>query len=173
MVFWITGLPGAGKTTLAKILTRDRSIFPLKPIHLDGDEIRKILNSETSKWHDRESRISLSYKYSKLANLLSNQGHNVIVSTVSLFSEIHDWNRNNMAKYFEIFIKVSIKELLKRDQKNLYSDFQKGDVKNVPGMDFKIDIPKKADCIIDFEKTPETKLMIKSIKREYFRKFGH
>lgn len=171
MVFWLTGLPGAGKTTMARILLQDRSIFPRKPIHLDGDELRKVLNSTKTHNYDRDSRIALSYKYSKLAKLLSDQGHDVIVSTVSLFSEINNWNRNNISKYFEVFIKVSKKELLRRNQNKMFSEFQKGNITNVPSMDLKIDIPSKADCVIDFDLTPEKKVMVNHIKKKYFSKF--
>ena len=150
MVIWITGLPGAGKTTVAKKLADDNSIFNQKPIILDGDELRSIIHKNHKNPYDRTTRLSLAYKYAALANHLSEQGHDVIVATISLFSEIHKWNRDNISAYFEIFLKVPMEELEKRDQKKLYSSYKDGKIMNIAGLDLKVDYPSKPNCIVDF-----------------------
>jgi len=140
-VIWITGLSGSGKTTLAKkIIEVDKAS---KWIHLDGDELRKILNKGTS--FDKVSRISLAKQYSKIAKLLADQNHNVVVSTISLFNEIHKFNRENIQNYFEVYIECDIELLRERDDKNLYSFQKKNDLMGV-SIDF--DVPFNPNFII-------------------------
>jgi cytidine diphosphoramidate kinase len=169
MVIWITGLPGAGKTTVAKKLVEDNSIFRKKPIILDGDEIRSIIHEKQKNLYDRDSRLSLAYKYAGLANLLSEQGHDVIVATISLFSEIHKWNRNNISEYFEIYLKVPREELEKRDQKKLYSRYKDGKINNIAGLDIAVDFPSNANCVVDFKIINDLEKSIKFIKEAFLK----
>jgi len=118
MVIWITGLPGSGKTTITKELQKKLHSHSINPVILDGDKLREVLENKS---YDITSRKKLALTYAKLANLLSSQGHVVIVATVSLFHSIHKWNRANNANYLEVFIKPCVNTLLKRDQKGLYS----------------------------------------------------
>ena len=76
-----------------------------KPILLDGDQLREIFvdSLDQDDTHDRSSRLALALKYSNLARLLSDQGFWVIVATISLFKEVHLWNRKNLKNYFEVF----------------------------------------------------------------------
>ena len=72
MVIWITGLSGAGKTTLAKEIIKQLANEKKKPILLDGDQLREIfVDFRPNDTHDRSSRLALALKYSNLARLLS------------------------------------------------------------------------------------------------------
>ena len=89
-VYWITGLSGVGKTPLSKEL--HNKISEKEPVVLiDGDKIREILGNTSAT--DRESRLKISYVYSNLAKVIVSQNINVICSTISLFHEIHNYNR--------------------------------------------------------------------------------
>lgn len=133
-VLWITGLSGSGKTTFAQEVIMQTPQF--RWIHLDGDQLRPILANEQK--YDQTSRLNLAMKYSKLASLISSQGHNVIVSTISLFKEIHEWNKNNINNYFEIFIEADIQNLQKRNNREIYS---KTFGHNVVGIDLEYSKP--------------------------------
>lgn len=155
-VIWITGLSGAGKTTLAKGIIRNLAENNNKtPILIDGDDIRQVLNSSKTNQSQfgRNERIELAFKYSRLSKLFSEQGHLVIVATISLFQEIHEWNKHNISDYFEIYLKVSLDILRERDTKNIYKMFDAGTIKNVSGLDLDIDEPKKPDLVLDSEST--------------------
>lgn len=115
-VIWITGLSGAGKTTLAKAL---QAQIPAS-ILLDGDELREALGSSRQGF-DKASRLELAKVYARLAGLLAKQGHTVIVATISLFHELHAYNRVNLPGYLEIFLDVPEKERRERDPKGLYA----------------------------------------------------
>jgi len=157
-VFWITGLSGAGKTTLASLLVEFLKNKHENVIHLDGDDLREVLNVTNN--HDQKSRLEIGMVYSRLSNLLAKQGYIVIVSAVALFDQIHSWNRKNIQEYFEIYLEVAIEELIKRDPKDIYANFKSGKISNVAGLDMKVDIPKKPDLLIRFEEgvSPQNEL---------------
>lgn len=131
-VFWITGLSGAGKTTLARALQR---ALP-GSLLLDGDELREALGSE-NRGFDVESRRRLAMSYARLAALLARQGATVIVATISLFHELHAWNRANLPGYAEIFLDVPEEVRRRRDPKGLYA----ANVRYMAGNSVKAELP--------------------------------
>ena len=116
-LIWITGLANSGKTTLARFIKKELDQKFKNVVHIDGDEIREVL-SENS--YTYSSRKKLAYRYSKLCKILSDQKLIVIISTISMFDEIREWNKKNNKKYFEIYIKSPIEERLARDAKKIY-----------------------------------------------------
>jgi cytidine diphosphoramidate kinase len=146
-VFWITGLSAAGKTTLASLLTDYLRNEGCSVVMLDGDQLREALGSTNE--YDRETRLNLAFKYSQLARIIAKQGVNVVISTVALFKEIHIWNREHLPGYFEVYLKVPMEELRKRDPKGIYRRFDAGEIRNVAGLDLPIDKPLNSDIIIE------------------------
>ena len=152
-VIWITGLSGAGKTTLANELIKSLKKRDLRPILLDGDILRKLLKvpHKPKDSHTRESRIELALKYAQMCRLLSSQGFTVVIATISMFDEVYAWNRANLPRFFEIYLKVPIKELRSRDPKNIYQRHTDGDLRNVAGLDLVVDQPYESHLTLDFE----------------------
>jgi adenylylsulfate kinase-like enzyme len=114
-VVWVTGLSGAGKSTVAAAL-KDRLVATgVKPVLLDGDCLRAIL--PVTLGHEPEERRSLAMFYARLARELAAQGHLVICSTVSLFHEVHAWNRLNIPRYLEVWLRVPVTALRDRGRR--------------------------------------------------------
>jgi adenylylsulfate kinase-like enzyme len=147
-VIWITGLSAAGKTTLGRLLVKALQDQGMAAILLDGDELRNALAAKSN--HTASARLDLAYKYSRLANLIASQGVTVVVSTVALFHTIHQWNRENINGYFEVYLKVPIEELKRRDPKGIYTLYEKGLLTDVAGLDMKVEEPQCPDLLIEF-----------------------
>ncbi|VEJ24437.1 adenylyl-sulfate kinase [Helicobacter cholecystus] len=142
MVIWLMGLAGSGKSTLGRLLyTKLKSEEVDNLVYLDGDEFRKIIGAFG---YDKSSRIEVAKKRAMLCEMLSSQGLIVIASSISMFKENYEFNREYIKKYFEVYIQCDMTELKRRNQKGLYS----GKVKDVVGLDIEIDNPQ-ADLTLD------------------------
>ena len=145
-VYWICGLAGSGKTTIAEQFCKKLESKGFAPILLDGDCVRESFS--LTKDFSYEGRLKLGKIYSKLAKMLSDQGFIVVVSVIAMFDEIFKYNRKNIKNYTEVFLDVPISELVLRDKKNLYSKGLKGEIKDVVGIDIKPEFPKNPDIKI-------------------------
>lgn len=141
-LYWLTGLSGAGKTTIG-----NRLYYTMKPqrkntIILDGDILKKIAGKDLG--YGREERLERAYRYSALCKLLTDQGINVIICTIAMFDEVREWNRSNIENYVEVFLDVEMEVLKRRNRKGLYSK------KNgkIAGIDVEIEYPKNPDIVI-------------------------
>lgn len=152
-VVWITGLSGAGKSTLAKELVGRLRAAGDTVVMLDGDELREVFGATAvnAQNHGREGRLELAMRYAQLCRVIAAQGFTVVIATISLFREVHTWNRANLPGYFEVYLKVPIEELRRRDPKGIYRRFDAGELIHVAGLDLLIDEPKAADWIVDFD----------------------
>ena len=178
-VYWITGLSGAGKTSVGKLLYEKMKQKYPNIVFLDGDVLREVFGNDLG--YTREERIKCAMRYARLCRMLQEQGMNVICCTISMFDEIRSWNREHIANYREIYVKVSMEELVRRNQKGLYSasmealkkqnqkdlystsaedlpeQNQKGlhrstiENKEVAGVHVEIEEPKNSDMILDNE----------------------
>ena len=142
ILVWITGLSGSGKSLIANKLKRIFKNKNLFFIIINGDDIRKIFNLNK---YDNISRLKYSYSYSRLCKKITDEGSNIILTTISMFDEIRIWNRKNIENYFEIYIKCKKKDLVKKNKKKLY----KSDKNNVVGKDIIPQYPKDPDLIIN------------------------
>ena len=167
-VIWITGLSGSGKTTIGELLYQRFTENGIKPILLDGDVLREIFmdSDQMSRSYNRKERIILSRKYGLLCKSLSFQGFTVIIATVSMFNEIYSWNRVNLPNYFEVYLDVPLKELSRRDPKNIYKKFNCGALSNVAGLDLKVDQPQKAHLVVGFEEGQTKEQIVKIILKK-------
>ncbi len=145
-VYWITGLSGAGKTSLGRRLVHYLREKDHPAVMIDGDELRGIIGEIDT--HSRSDRLKLAFFYSKLSMLIALQGIDVAVATISMFHQVHEWNRNNLPGYVEIFLDVPLEELFRRDPKGIYKRSMNGELKNIAGIDCKIETPKKPDIHI-------------------------
>lgn len=152
-VIWICGLSGAGKSTLAQAAVGLIRARGLPVVLFDGDELREIFSAAevTNDNHGRDGRLELAMRYAKLCRLVADQGLTVVIATISLFREVHAWNRAHLDNYFEIYLKVPIEELRRRDPKGIYRRFDAGEMTNVAGLDLPIDEPQAADWVLEFE----------------------
>ena len=147
-VVWITGLPGSGKTTFSRYISTKLNLTGPRPIFLDGDELRRTLHDLFG--YDRRSRIELGKFYVNLASLLSQQGHVVLISTVSLFREVHEYRTKIIPKCILVVIDAEKDLLDLRNQKNLRGD----NVVLSPGISLSIEFPTNSDFVLRGDESP-------------------
>lgn len=103
-VYWLTGLSGTGKTTLAEALIVRLREQGRPSLLIDGDLIRAAI-CDPSVGYDYQSRLVNARRIGRLAAMCAKQQLHVVVATISLFHEIHDWNRLHLPGYFEIWLR--------------------------------------------------------------------
>jgi adenylylsulfate kinase len=152
-VIWITGLSGAGKSTLARELVARLRSHGQSVVMLDGDELREVFGAvaDSSRNHGREGRLALALQYAHLCRMIAAQGQTVVIATISLFHEVHQWNRAHLPGYFEAYLKVPVEELRRRDPKGIYRRFDAGELRDVAGLDLSIDEPQAPDWQVEFD----------------------
>jgi adenylylsulfate kinase-like enzyme/phosphohistidine swiveling domain-containing protein len=141
-VFWITGLSGAGKTTLGQELSRRLRAAGRSVTFLDGDALRAVIAEDLG--HNADNRRRSAMRNARLCRLLAGQGTYVVCATISMFHEVQRWNRENIPGYREIYLRVPLDELRRRDSKGIYAG-----TSNVVGIDLPAEAPEAPDLVLD------------------------
>ena len=150
-VFWITGLSGAGKTTVGKVLYEKIKRKKDSVVLLDGDALRNTIAADLG--YTQEDRHESARRNIRLCKLLGDQGIDVICCTICMFEDIRQWSRENNEKYVEVYLKVPMDVLKGRNQKNLYVDAQD----ELVGFGIGMEEPEKPDLVFmnDGTQSPE------------------
>ena len=146
-VFWITGLSGAGKTTVGRELWSRLRAAGRPVTFLDGDALRAVIAEDLD--HSADDRRRSAMRNARLCRLLAGQGADVVCATISLFHDVQRWNRENIPGYREIYLRVPIDELRRRDSKGIYAAAQRGDGRDVVGLDVPAEAPEAPDLVLD------------------------
>ena len=133
-IVWLTGLSGAGKTTVSIAL--ENALFEQKALvtTLDGDVVRSGLNQDLGfSAEDRKENIR---RIGEVAQLLAHQAFVVIVAFISPFREDRDWVRQSMddGRFIEVFVDCPLAVCEERDTKGLYKKARKGEIKDFTGI---------------------------------------
>ncbi len=103
MIYWITGQPGSGKTTLAKAIIKERYFRDW--FHIDGDDIRELFDNKD---YSKEGRMKNILLAQQISQYLHSKGKDVIVSLVSPYKDQRDIFKENMGNELkEIYIHTS------------------------------------------------------------------
>ncbi|QQS49743.1 MAG: adenylyl-sulfate kinase [Bacteroidota bacterium] len=134
-VIWLTGLSGAGKTTLAKGFGARLESIGIAWILLDGDEVRKTLCSDLG--YSIEDRCENIRRVAREASRLRKEGKTVIAAFISPTIEIRSMAREIIGSenYIEIYLCTPLEVCEKRDRKGLYKKARAGEISNFTGID--------------------------------------
>jgi adenylyl-sulfate kinase len=145
---WLTGISGAGKTTIANLL---RESYKGSFIIIDGDAIRKSINSHLGFTNeDRDKNVETA---SKICKMLNDDGHLVVATISSPLAKQRDIARKVIGKenFLLVYVACSIEGAISRDPKNLYSMYYKGEIVNMAGLDAPYEVPDDANITLNTE----------------------
>jgi adenylylsulfate kinase len=147
-VIWMTGLSGAGKTTIAKHL--DEALYKKGYVAqiLDGDNIRSGINNNLS--FSEEDRYENIRRIAEVSKLFINCGVIIINSFISPTEEIRHMALDIIGQenFIEVFVSAPIEVCEERDTKGLYAKARRGEIKNFTGIDSPFELPQHADVTI-------------------------
>ena len=147
--YWITGLPAAGKTTLAKALQQALQGQNIATSLLDGDELRKGLCSDLGLTaEDRSENIR---RAGEVARLMAHAGLTVVCAFVSPYESDRQRVRRlfTAGSFIEIHLSTSLQECIQRDPKKLYARAQSGEITGLTGWDAPYETPTAAEFTFD------------------------
>jgi bifunctional enzyme CysN/CysC len=148
-VVWLTGLSGAGKSTIANILERRLHERGVRTYILDGDNLRHGLNKDLG--FSPADRVENMRRTAEVAKLLVDSGAVVIVSLISPFRAERAMARHlfEAGEFIEVFVDVPLAVAEARDPKGLYGKVRRGELTNFTGVDSPYEPPEAAELRID------------------------
>ena len=155
-VLWMTGLSGAGKSTIANIVERKLTRMNRHAFLLDGDNVRHGLNKDLG-FTDAD-RVENIRRVGEVARLMTDAGLIVITAFISPFRAERDMVRAMMApgEFIEVHIDTSLAEAERRDVKGLYKKARAGELRNFTGIDSPYEAPETPEIRVDTtEMSPE------------------
>ncbi|HLF04911.1 MAG TPA: adenylyl-sulfate kinase, partial [Dehalococcoidia bacterium] len=132
VTIWLTGLSGAGKSTITDELVRQLTALGRKVEVLDGDVVRTNLSKGLG--FSKEDRDTNIRRIGFVSKLLTRHGATSIVAAISPYREVRDEVRRDIGDFVEVFVHCPLEDLVKRDVKGLYAKAIAGEIKNFTGV---------------------------------------
>ena len=163
ILFWVTGLSGSGKTSIAKLLRKEISSHYGPTIVVSGDDIR---NSFGLNGYNKISREKIGLMYTNFFKIILDQKINIIFAGIVLIDSVRLYNRKAISNYFEIYLKSDINKLKKIKKTYKLK-------KNVVGVDIIPEFPKDADIVIANNFTITKNEIAKKFLKKKFKKMPY
>jgi len=147
LVIWLTGLSGAGKSTIAVRLDQELRLLGRTVTVLDGDEVRTHLSKGLG--FSKEDRDTNIRRIGHVAGLVAGHGGVAITAAISPYREVRDEVRAAVPGFVEVYVRCSLDELVRRDAKGLYAKALRGEVANFTGVSDPYEEPLHAEVTVD------------------------
>ena len=133
VTIWITGLSGAGKTTIADRLYEELSARGKKKVEvLDGDVVRANLSKGLG--FSKEDRDINVRRIGFVSKLLTRNGVTTIVAAISPYRDVRDEVRQTIGEFVEVYVSCPLDVLIERNAKGLYARALRGEIPNFTGV---------------------------------------
>ncbi|MEH0198081.1 sulfate adenylyltransferase subunit CysN [Caulobacter sp. CCNWLY153] len=151
-VVWLTGLSGAGKSTIANLVEKRLHALGRHTYLLDGDNVRHGLNKDLG--FTEEDRVENIRRVAEVAKLMVDAGLIVLTAFISPFRAERQLAREILAEgeFVEVFVDTPLAVAESRDVKGLYKKARSGQLKNFTGIDSPYEAPEAAELVIDTTK---------------------
>jgi adenylylsulfate kinase len=148
---WFTGLPSAGKSTIAHALANELRAVGERVQVLDGDEVRPHLS--TGLGFTREDRDINVTRIGWVARMLASHGVIVLVPVIAPYAAARDAVRNDHGRlavpFAEVHVATPLEVAEARDVKGLYARARSGDLTGLTGIDDPYEVPTQAELVLD------------------------
>lgn len=153
-VLWLTGLSGAGKSTIAGLLETALRRRGRKVELLDGDEVRTHLSKGLG--FSREDRDTNVKRIAYVAALLARNDVIAITAAISPYRDARDWARRQSSRFVEVFVECPLDVCVERDVKGLYARALAGEIPQFTGVSDPYEPPERPEIVVDTSaQTPE------------------
>jgi bifunctional enzyme CysN/CysC len=144
-VLWFTGLPGAGKSTVANLVEAGLHARGIHTVLLDGDNVRHGLNKDLG--FTESDRVENIRRIGEVAKLMTEAGLIVLCSFISPFRAERRIVRELVGadEFIEVFVDTPIEQCIARDPKGLYRRALAGEIKNFTGVDQAYEVPENPE----------------------------
>jgi adenylyl-sulfate kinase len=139
---WLTGLSGAGKTTLAKYL-----VDYYDAVLVDGDDLRSGLAKDVG--FDNEGRLKNVMLAAHVCKLVNRSKKTCIASMMSPLKVHRDAAKEIIGDLFLVYVACDLDTLKLRDTKGLYKKYEEGNLKNMVGLDLPYEVPEDANLVVN------------------------
>jgi adenylylsulfate kinase len=146
-VIWLTGLSGAGKSTIARGLERAMQRARRPVVVLDGDEMRGSLCRGLG--FSREDRDENVRRIGVVASMIARSGVTAVVAAISPYRIARDHVREGAALFVEVYVRCPLPVLEARDPKGLYARARSGSLAHMTGIDDPYEEPLHAELVLD------------------------
>lgn len=143
---WLTGLSGAGKTTIARRLEAELRARHGKVEVLDGDIVRTHLSKGLG--FSKEDRDTNIRRIGFVCKLLSRNGVPVIAAAISPYRDVRDEVRADIGDFIEVFVDCTLDELVRRDVKGLYAKALRGEIDHFTGISDPYEPPLDPEVVV-------------------------
>jgi adenylyl-sulfate kinase len=152
---WFTGLSGAGKTTVSRLVEKELRTRGYKVEVLDGDVVRENLSKGLG--FSKEDRDTNIRRIGFVCEILSRNDVIAIAAAISPYRAIRDENRARVGgRFVEVYCACPLDVLAERDVKGLYKKAMRGEIKNFTGVDDPYEAPENPEVVFESDKeTPE------------------
>ncbi|NNJ05645.1 adenylyl-sulfate kinase [Streptomyces sp. PKU-MA01144] len=148
---WLTGLPSAGKTTIAHELATRLEAGGRRVELLDGDEIREFLSAGLG--FSREDRHTNVQRIGFVAELLASHGALVLAPVIAPYADSREAVRKRHQRegtaYVEVHVATPVEVCSERDVKGLYAKQAAGEISGLTGVDDPYEAPEAPDLRIE------------------------
>ena len=144
---WLTGLSGAGKSTIATLLGEELRRRNHAVEILDGDEVRKNLSAGLG--FSREDRDANVRRIGWVAAMATRHRAAVIVAAISPYRELRDEIRRQIGSFVEVYVKCPLDVLTRRDPKGLYRKAIAGEIGNFTGISDPYEEPLNPEIVLE------------------------
>ncbi|HEV8439998.1 MAG TPA: adenylyl-sulfate kinase [Methylomirabilota bacterium] len=144
---WLTGLPSAGKSTLAELLGKRLRAADYPVEILDGDEIRLRLSKGLG--FSRQDRDENVRRIAFVAKLLTRVGGVAVTAAISPYREVRDEARREIQEFVEVYVSCELEECVRRDVKGLYRKALRGEIPAFTGISDPYEPPEAPEVTVE------------------------